>query len=567
MKDIISLFKNSKYKRVISSSFVFSLFFAAAAFFELNTSYRLELKRAETQSSNLSQVLEEQLSGTFKKLDLTMLDAVRTIQEKKYFNKSDSEKVKSILIERFKDIPEAKTFYAVDKNGYDIFRKKEGKSVYLGDRDYFTVQKASMKDELYISRPLFGRMTGMRSIALSRRLVNKKNEFVGIVAAVIPLTYFRDLYSKLDIGKEGSITLCSNENIMYARYPWSEEFIGKKLANEDIISQIFDRNEKVINGNRLSRIDGITRYSSSRRIADSKFFVVVGISRDEILSAWKQRSLFYTIGFLLSWSIGFFYLVSFLKSMQELDDRKKSAIQTAKLTSLGEMASGIAHEINNPLAVISTRATQMRRQIERGQYDPEAFKASLLRINQTVDRIAKIIRGLKSFSRNAEQDAFDAVQLKSIVENTLELCNEKFRHQRVLLKVDTVPEAVLYCREAQLVQVLLNLLSNAYDAVERLEDRWTHVSFSIDQNEILSIMVTDSGEGIPEKIAQDIMQPFFSTKEVGKGTGLGLSISKGIIEDHKGNFYLDQKSKNTRFVIELPVSIAVSIHSEEPRAS
>jgi C4-dicarboxylate-specific signal transduction histidine kinase len=253
--------------------------------------------------------------------------------------------------------------------------------------------------------------------------------------------------------------------------------------------------------------------------------------------------------------------------MQELDDRKKSAIQTAKLTSLGEMASGIAHEINNPLAVISTRATQLRRQIERGQYDPEAFKASLLRINQTVDRIAKIIRGLKSFSRNAEQDAFDAVPLKSIVENTLELCNEKFRHQRVLLKVDTVPEAVLYCREAQLVQVLLNLLSNAYDAVERLDDRWTHVSFSIDQNEILSIMVTDSGEGIPEKIAQDIMQPFFSTKEVGKGTGLGLSISKGIIEDHKGNFYLDQKSKNTRFVIELPVSIAVSIHSEEPRAS
>ncbi|MFZ4403828.1 MAG: sensor histidine kinase, partial [Pseudobdellovibrionaceae bacterium] len=101
-------------------------------------------------------------------------------------------------------------------------------------------------------------------------------------------------------------------------------------------------------------------------------------------------------------------------------------------------------------------------------------------------------------------------------------------------------------------QVLLNLLNNAFDAVENEKERWVHLGFSaLNENEFL-LFVTDSGPGIPKEVADKIMQPFFTTKPVGKGTGLGLSISLGVINEHKGQFYINTANKNTQFVLRLP---------------
>lgn len=106
-------------------------------------------------------------------------------------------------------------------------------------------------------------------------------------------------------------------------------------------------------------------------------------------------------------------------------------------------------------------------------------------------------------------------------------------------------------RQAQIEQVLLNLLNNSFDAIQSTPDRWIHITARLENHRVL-ILVTDSGTGIPNDVQQKMLQPFFTTKEVGKGTGLGLSISKGIIEDHQGQLYYDPKNKNTCFVIDLP---------------
>lgn len=532
MKDLINLIQQKKYRRIILSGVGIGLATLAAALYELHSSYKLEISRAVIQSDNYSQVLEEQLSIILTKFDLTMYETIRTIENKRGKDLLDTKSIAEVLQERVKDIPEARAFFVLDREGYDLFRMKDGKKLYLGDRQYFRFQKNSKVDSMMISEPHVGRMTGILSIVFSRKILDRKNAFNGIVGISIPLTFFRDIYSKVDIGREGSISLGSNENIIYARYPRDEKYIGATVNHKD----------------------GITRYSSTRRVGNTKFFVHVGISKDEVLSAWKKRSLFYLFGFIIFWFGGAAYLIQFLKSMQELDERKKMAIQNAKLASLGEMASGIAHEINNPLAVIQSRTLHLKRQIDRGQYDPDNFKESLQKINMTVDRIAKIIRGLKSFSRNADGDPLMPVPLKSIVENSLELCNEKFRNNQVILKVDPIPDITIHCRESQIVQVLLNLLNNGFDAVENREARWVHLSFNMIKRNHVSIIVTDSGEGIPEAIAQNIMQPFYTTKDVGKGTGLGLSISKGIVDSHHGELYLDRKNRNTRFVISLPVT-------------
>src|SRR6185312_3312229 len=110
----------------------------------------------------------------------------------------------------------------------------------------------------------------------------------------------------------------------------------------------------------------------------------------------------------------------------------------------------------------------------------------------------------------------------------------------------------IHARPSQISQVLLNLLNNGLDAIRTMTQPWIEIAV-VKCEDLVEISVTDSGHGIPNHIANRMMEPFFTTKEVGSGTGLGLAISRGIIEDHHGKFYYDQESANTRFVVALPL--------------
>ena len=142
--------------------------------------------------------------------------------------------------------------------------------------------------------------------------------------------------------------------------------------------------------------------------------------------------------------------------------------------------------------------------------------------------------------------------MKSLVADALELCSSRFHYHRVRMKVSAIPEDLkIEARGVQIAQVLLNLLNNSFDAVEHLEDRWISIDVA-ETPDAVELSVTDSGKGVPAEIREKIMQPFFTTKEIGKGTGLGLSISKGIVDSHSGQFFLDAACANTRFVVRLP---------------
>lgn len=245
-------------------------------------------------------------------------------------------------------------------------------------------------------------------------------------------------------------------------------------------------------------------------------------------------------------------LVGVIRDITELRRKELSLLQSAKWSSLGEMAGGIAHEINNPLAIITLKASQMKDSLETGNLDTARFQLDLTKIQNTVDRIAKIIRGLRAFSRNAEQDPLVPTPLSQVVAETLELCRERFRVNGVELRIDNRIDTKIACRPAQISQILMNLLSNAIDATEKLELKWVELSVARNGAHI-TVSVTDSGYGIDASIIEKMMNPFFTTKEVGKGTGLGLSISKGIAEDHGGALKYDAHSANTRFILELPV--------------
>ncbi|MBC7693578.1 MAG: PAS domain-containing protein [Methylotenera sp.] len=239
----------------------------------------------------------------------------------------------------------------------------------------------------------------------------------------------------------------------------------------------------------------------------------------------------------------------------ESREAQKVLVQSSKMSSLGEMASGIAHEINNPLAIIFGKASLLKMQLDSSSIDKDGFKDELSKIESTAGRIAKIIKGLRTFSRNSENDPMEETQISQIIEETLAFCGERIKASFTTLQVQVQGELTAKCRPAQISQVLLNLLSNAFDAVQKLETRWIRIE-ALEFEGKLQIRVIDSGEGISPLVASNMMQPFFTTKEVGKGTGLGLSISKGIMESHQGQLYLDMTAQHTTVVMEFSGSSA-----------
>ncbi len=249
--------------------------------------------------------------------------------------------------------------------------------------------------------------------------------------------------------------------------------------------------------------------------------------------------------------IGYFGTV---QDITELHQNQLAMISSSRMSSLGQMASGISHEINNPLAIIQGRAYALEMIHSSGPIDIEKAKLGLQQIQNTAQRIAKIIRGLRSFAREPSSDPFRDSLLETCLSDTLELCRERFTHFSTQLivpdKIDK--EFRFWGRSEQISQVLLNLLNNAFDATSDQLDRWVKVEVERTEDKIF-VRVSDSGKGIVPDLESKIFDPFFTTKQVGKGTGLGLSISRGIVDQHQGRLFLDSSKSQTTFVLELPI--------------
>jgi len=232
----------------------------------------------------------------------------------------------------------------------------------------------------------------------------------------------------------------------------------------------------------------------------------------------------------------------------------------AKLSLLGEMACGIAHEINNPLAIVMGKSNILKDTIEKA---PEDFagKSKVLSdlgaINRTAARMAAIVKGLRSFARDSEQDPNQNADLKGILENVFSLIQERIKSKGIFLDYNTVRnDQVLFCNRTQLEQVFMNLISNSIDAISELPEKWIKIEVQ-EINQTWQIRLSDSGAGIPADVVEKMMNPFFTTKEVGRGTGLGLSISRSILEKHQAVLIYELYENHTSFLVRFPKSVVI----------
>lgn len=233
----------------------------------------------------------------------------------------------------------------------------------------------------------------------------------------------------------------------------------------------------------------------------------------------------------------------------ELENQILKNVTASRLAAVGEVASGIAHEINNPLTVINGQVLKIKRQIK--DQDRKDIEAPLDKITLMSERIVKIINGLKLISRDGGSDPMSEFSLFSMIDEIKLLTEMKIKVHAIDLEISMPSSLENVCgREVQISQVLVNLINNAVDAISLNQEKWIKVEV-IDLESFIQVRVTDSGNGIPKELQEKIMNPFFTTKEVGKGTGLGLSISKGIIKDHGGEFFYNDAHPNTQFVFTL----------------
>jgi len=238
---------------------------------------------------------------------------------------------------------------------------------------------------------------------------------------------------------------------------------------------------------------------------------------------------------------------------KKVTDQQQALVVSNKLSSLGEMAGGVAHEINNPLAIIMGISAQMEELLKRKLVDQAKLAHLLGKIIQSSDRIARIVRGLRTFSRDGSQDPTQLVTVNSVIKETLGFCAQRFLNNGIRLTLEpNLDDLCFMGQETQISQVLLNLLNNAYDAVEKTPEPWVLISVN-KREQFLEIRVTDSGPGISSEVQEKLFLPFFTTKEIGKGTGMGLSISRKIVDNHQGELRVDDHAPHTCFVIQLPI--------------
>lgn len=244
-------------------------------------------------------------------------------------------------------------------------------------------------------------------------------------------------------------------------------------------------------------------------------------------------------------------LLLFLANVTEREELKLTSISNSRLSALGELAGGIAHEINNPLQIIDGAARMVKRQVTEL---PAEADESLEMIRTTVKRVSKIITNLKRLSRN-EVDTIKGLDIQTFLGDVKEFVAQKIKNRGIILKETyrEQPNKTINANEVALSQILINILNNAIDELDEVLKDDSSFSPEIEINVITSnnldiIEVSDNGRGIPKKNLEDIFNPLFTSKEVGKGTGLGLTLSRNLAHQMGADIKILQDGK-TRFQI------------------
>jgi signal transduction histidine kinase len=262
---------------------------------------------------------------------------------------------------------------------------------------------------------------------------------------------------------------------------------------------------------------------------------------------------------MLLMSMGLAHRVYIIRQHQhQMEAEQAILVRESKMQALASMSSGVAHEVNNPLMIISGYADVIRRVMARPNLDVKRLLEATEKIDHCVERIAFIVNALRSFSQEGEQQAGERFSLIDAIEKTLSLCSQRIKDQGIQLEldIDAADFWVLGSR-SQCMEVILMLLDNAVDALSQMPEKRIVVQMKPhcdDSRPQVRLTIQDSGPGLPSDLQSQLFQPFFTTKAIGEGVGLSLSRSHGIIQAMGGELLYTRQEATTQFTLHLPLA-------------
>ncbi|MBF0224919.1 MAG: two-component sensor histidine kinase [Desulfobacterales bacterium] len=447
------------------------------------------------------------------------------------------------------------------------------KQASYADAEWFT---EAMKSKFYISDVFLG----LRG--LPHFIVAVKKEWEGkqwILRSTIDFVYFNKLVENIQIGKTG-LAFIVNKKGAFQTKPRT----GVKINNSNYLDLINNDTSKSLEAPPnnsdfyfLQKADEdnvivvISEDQDNNRfinvITTLKYGDWILIYRQDIADAFENlyRARNFAVSIFIIGSLSIIFMAFIISRrvvgrIERIDQEKnmmnQQVIETGKLASIGELAAGIAHEINNPVAIMVEEAGWIEDLLTEEEFKDganlEEFKRALKQINTQGKRCKEITYKLLSFARKTDS-RIQEIQINDLIKEIVELSGQRAKYSNINVIMDladNMPFVRLSPSEMQ--QVLLNIINNAFDAMEKTGGKFEIKTYTDDN--YVAIDLSDNGPGIPEANLSRIFDPFFTTKPVGKGTGLGLSICYGIINKIGGK--LDVKSiigKGTTFTIKIPV--------------
>jgi two-component system NtrC family sensor kinase len=387
-------------------------------------------------------------------------------------------------------------------------------------------------------------------------LVREKNRS-WILRATIDSDIIDNIVRAAWIGKRGDAFIINRENVLQTK----PRFGGKVMEPPNA------PDFAAATGTVVEEMDfrGETFLFATGIIKLRKWVLVIREAPTEELTPLLQArflAAFIGLGGVLLIIIGTILTTrSIMKELVRMERKKAAsdevAMQSSKMAALGKMAAGIAHEINNPLAVISEKAGWMKdllatKDVAQSENFQELSDA-VNKIEYHVVRAKTVTHRLLGFARRMEP-VMEQVNINEVLDESIEFLKNEARYRNIEIQANYAPDLPrTSIDQAQLQQVFLNLINNAIDAIGK--DGQININTrTITKNNEISVEISDNGPGMPKEVIQKIFDPFFTTKEVGEGTGLGLSISYSIIEKLGGRIMVaSEEGKGTTFTIYLPV--------------
>ena len=429
----------------------------------------------------------------------------------------------------------------------------------LSGLNYFHTQwfNEVMRKGIYISDVFMGFRKTPHFIIAVRGHNNSHN---WILRATIDPDIFYRLVRTAQIGRSGDAYILNRDGIYQTRSRFSGKILGQSVLNP----MLFGEGDSVVE---KFREKGGVKYYAGAWFKNNDWLLVVSQEvNEEKAGLLMTRNFAFIIMFLgclaiviTTWMTTKMTVKRLEKAQDGIDELNARLMQSDKLAALGKMAAGIAHEINNPLAVIGEKAGWMKDLLLdeefQGSENLKEYMASIGKIEEHIERARKITHNMLGFVRKMEP-RLDDVDINRVLEQTMELLQNQARINNIAIQKDFAPDLpIIAADQSRLQQVFLNLIGNAIDAIESDGKKSGFVQITTrKEGQSIVIRLEDDGPGIPKEYERKIFDPFFTTKKTGKGTGLGLSISYNIIEKMGGVIVYESRVPNGAvFKINIPI--------------